>query len=84
MQNENKALIIEVWDFWKLCPQLPYVINKAVEEGRSLIINYHARSNEDLTQISIVHEMIKQAGIPYQLNIAFLKTKLKTEADYSC
>ena len=84
MHNEKKSLTIEVWDFWQLCPQLPFIINKAVDEELSLTINYHARFQEDMTQVSIIHEMIKQAKIPYELNVTFNRPKAKTEADYSC
>ena len=84
MDDDKKTLTIEVWDFWKLCPELPFIINKAVDQGLCITINYHARTQEDLTQISIVHDMIRQAGIPYELNVSFARPQVKTEADFSC
>lgn len=40
MDDDKKTLTIEVWDFWKLCPELPFIINKAVDEGLCITINY--------------------------------------------
>ncbi len=78
MNTHITSLNVKGGNFKKVFSELPLIIDKADSDGPPLYLNYLADSYEDITRASLLHELLRNSNIPYELNISFNKSVERT------